>query len=81
MRWAFKHGRREGNSIDEIRKSTTKPGTYIAGSESNRDGAFGADSYRQRKRCCSLQSRPIATADLDSSGVIRAAVEPEKRCA
>jgi methylthioribose-1-phosphate isomerase len=83
MRWAFKHGRREGASIDEIRKQLVVEALDIHREdvESNqRMGAFGADLMPDNGTVLThCNAGALATAGFGTAlGVIRAAVEAGK---
>lgn len=83
MRWAFKHGRREGAAIEEIRKQLVSEALdiYREDVESNeRMGAFGADLIPDNGTVLThCNAGALATAGFGTAlGVIRAAVEAGK---
>jgi methylthioribose-1-phosphate isomerase len=83
MRWAFKHGRRDGASIDQIRKLLVSEALAIHREdvESNqRMGAFGADLIPDNGTVLThCNAGALATAGFGTAlGVIRAAVEAGK---
>ena len=84
MRWAFKHGRREGASIDEIRKQLVGEALDIHREdvESNhRMGSFGADLIPDNATVLThCNAGSLATAGFGTAlGVIYAAVEAGKK--
>jgi len=84
MRWAFKHGRREGASIDEIKRQLVVEAQDIHREdvESNqRMGAFGADLIPDNGTVLThCNAGALATAGFGTAlGVIRAAVEAGKK--
>jgi methylthioribose-1-phosphate isomerase len=84
MRWVFKHGARDGASIDEIRKQLVTEALDIHRKdvESNqRMGAFGADLIPDNGTVLThCNAGALATAGFGTAlGVIRAAVEGGKR--
>jgi methylthioribose-1-phosphate isomerase len=83
MRWAFKHGRRDGASIDQIRKLLVSEALDIHREdvESNQKmGAFGADLIPDNGTVLThCNAGALATAGFGTAlGVIRAAVEAGK---
>jgi len=83
MRWAFKHGRRDGSSIDQIRKLLVSEALDIHREdvESNqRLGAFGAELIPDNGTVLThCNAGALATAGFGTAlGVIRAAVEAGK---
>ena len=83
MRWAFKHGRRDGASIDQIRKLLVSEalGIHREDVESNqRMGAFGAELIPDNGTVLThCNAGALATAGFGTAlGVIRAAVEAGK---
>jgi methylthioribose-1-phosphate isomerase len=83
MRWAFKHGRRDGASIDQIRKLLVSEALAIHREdvESNqRMGAFGAELIPDNGTVLThCNAGALATAGFGTAlGVIRAAVEAGK---
>jgi methylthioribose-1-phosphate isomerase len=84
MRWAFKHGRRDAASIDELKKLliTEALDIHREDVESNqRMGAFGADLIPDNGTVLThCNAGALATAGFGTAlGVIRAAVEAGKR--
>ena len=84
MRWAFKHSRREGSSIEQIRRQLVDEALDIHREdvESNqRMGAFGADLIPDNGTVLThCNAGALATAGFGTAlGVIRAAVEAGKR--
>jgi methylthioribose-1-phosphate isomerase len=84
MRWAFKHGRREGASIDQIRTQLVGESLDIHREdiESNqRMGIFGAELIPDNATVLThCNAGALATAGFGTAlGVIRAAVEAGKR--
>ena len=84
MRWAFKHGRREGASIDELKKLLIAEALDIHREdiESNqRMGSFGAELIPDNATVLThCNAGALATAGFGTAlGVIRAAVEAGKR--
>jgi methylthioribose-1-phosphate isomerase len=84
MRWAFKHGRREGASIDQIRTQLIGESLDIHREdiESNqRMGIFGAELIPDNATVLThCNAGALATAGFGTAlGVIRAAVESGKR--
>jgi methylthioribose-1-phosphate isomerase len=84
MRWAFKHSRREGASIDEIRKQLVVEAQDIHREdvESNRRmGIFGADLIPDNATVLThCNAGSLATAGFGTAlGVVYAAVEAGKR--
>jgi methylthioribose-1-phosphate isomerase len=83
MRWAFKHGRRDGASIDEIRKQLVVEALdiYREDVESNRRmGSFGADLIPDNATVLThCNAGSLATAGFGTAlGVIYAAVAAGK---
>jgi len=83
MRWAFKHGRRDGASIDQIRNLLVSEALDIHREdvESNQKmGAFGADLIPENGTVLThCNAGALATAGFGTAlGVIRAAVEAGK---
>ena len=84
MRWAFKRGRREGASIDDLKRQLVTEALDIHREdvESNqRMGAFGADLIPDNSTVLThCNAGALATAGFGTAlGVIRAAVEAGKR--
>lgn len=84
MRWAFKHGRRDGASSDQIRKLLVSEALAIHREdvESNqRMGAFGAELIPDNGTVLThCNAGALATAGFGTAlGVIRAAVEAGKK--
>jgi len=83
MRWAFKHGRRDGAAIDQIRKLLVSEALAIHREvvESNQKmGAFGAELIPDNGTVLThCNAGALATAGFGTAlGVIRAAVEAGK---
>jgi methylthioribose-1-phosphate isomerase len=84
MRWAFKHGRREGASIEEIRKQLLSEALDIQREDienNQRMGVFGADLIPDNGTVLThCNAGALATAGFGTAlGVIRAAVEAGKK--
>jgi methylthioribose-1-phosphate isomerase len=83
MRWAFKHGRRDGASIDQIRQLLVSEALDIHREDvrsNQKMGAFGADLIPDNGTVLThCNAGALATAGFGTAlGVIRAAVEAGK---